>query len=1094
MPLCIVVSLVVYAVGQPRTAPVIGLRQNTPRVHAFVGARIVTAPGKTIDRGTIVVRDGVITAVGADAEIPADATVWHLEGKTIYPGFIDALTELPSDGSSAPRVAAGYWNSEVVPQFSAAETYRLDASANEKFRSQGITARVVAPASRIIKGSSALVTTGDDPPQQSILRDEVALHLKLTTQRRMGGDYPNSPMGALALVRQACYDARWYVDAWEAYDKHSSMPRPEQNVALEILVKYLNGKRPVVIDSSDTLYFFRADRLGREFGLNVIVRGSGEEYQRLDAVADAKRPIIVPVNFPKAPNVKNPEAALSIALDKLMHWDVAPENAGRLDERGVKIALSSIGLKDTSAFLAGVRQAVRHGLKPDAALRALTTTPAELAGIAERLGTLQPGKLGHLVVADGDLFDKKTKIIETWIDGRWYRVSPVPNVDVRGTWELQIKHRDGGSESVRLELTGEPTKLAGTIHRGEKQAKLANAQLEASQLTVSFPGKALDWSGVVQLSATVAGEPGLQTPTTQAGEAGSPSLDGTVLWSDGSSSLVTGRRTAPPKPDEKRADKAKKEGDDDRDEATEKKPAEGSEPSKPRDPQNPEAVADKPEDQRPENEPPGGAGPDDAATKKSLESKRPTRALYPVNYPLGEFGVDKLPEQQTVLFRGATVWTCADDGILEHADVLIENGKIKAVGRKLDAPEKATIVDARGKHITPGIIDCHSHIATDGGVNEASHSITAEVRIGDFIDPYDINIYRQLAGGVTAANILHGSANTIGGQNQVIRFRWGALPEDVKFAEAPPGIKFALGENVKQSNWPGVSHTRYPQSRMGVEELMRDAFRAAREYRDDWNAWKKLNAKQRAGRLPPRRDLQLDALVEVIENQRLIHCHSYRQDEILATMRVCEEFGIRIGTFQHILEGYKVADAMARHGVGGSSFSDWWAYKFEVYDAIPYNGAMLHKAGVVVSFNSDDAELARRLNLEAGKAMKYGGVPSAEALKFVTLNPARQLGIDKHTGSLEPGKDADIVVWSGPPMSTLSRCEQTWVDGRRCFDRSDDAGQRKQVIERRAALVQRILESGEPTAGPDDDKKDQWPRDDLFCHDHDDEHDHGARQ
>jgi N-acetylglucosamine-6-phosphate deacetylase len=371
-------------------------------------------------------------------------------------------------------------------------------------------------------------------------------------------------------------------------------------------------------------------------------------------------------------------------------------------------------------------------------------------------------------------------------------------------------------------------------------------------------------------------------------------------------------------------------------------------------------------------------------------------------------------------------------------------------------------------------------------VNESSQSITAEVRIGDFIDSYDINLYRQLAGGVTSANILHGSANTIGGQNQVIKFRWGALPEDVKFDGAPAGIKFALGENVKQSNMSGTSRSRYPQSRMGVEQLLRDAFLSAREYRDRPNRWKKQQASKQFDELPPRRDLELDALVEVLEGKRLVHCHSYRQDEILATLRVCEEFGVRIATFQHILEGYKVADHMARHGVGGSSFSDWWAYKYEVYDAIPYNGTILRDAGVTVSFNSDDAELARRLNLEAAKAVKYGGVPEHDALKFVTLNPAKQLGIDKWVGSLEVGKVADLVVWNGPPLSTYSRCEQTWIDGRKYFDRADDAERRKQVAERRAALVQRILASGESFADADDDKKDEWPRKDIFCNCQDD--------
>ena len=310
----------------------------------------------------------------------------------------------------------------------------------------------------------------------------------------------------------------------------------------------------------------------------------------------------------------------------------------------------------------------------------------------------------------------------------------------------------------------------------------------------------------------------------------------------------------------------------------------------------------------------------------------------------------------------------------------------------------------------------------------------------------------------------------------------------MKFAAAPQGIKFALGENVKQSNWGERATNRYPQTRMGVEQLVRDAFRAAQQYRQAHDLWNRTKTG-----LPPRTDLELEALAEVVEGKRLIHCHSYRQDEILALLRTCESFQVKIATLQHILEGYKLADVMAKQGVGGSSFSDWWAFKFEVFDAIPYNGALMHNAGVVVSFNSDDAELARRLNLEAAKAVKYGGVAPEEALKFVTLNPAKQLRIDGHVGSLEPGKDADLVVWSASPLSTYSRCEQTWVDGRRYFDLEEDRQARRDAATLRAALVQRVLNSGEPTATPDEEKKresDSWPREDLFCHHGEDDHGH----
>ncbi len=403
---------------------------------------------------------------------------------------------------------------------------------------------------------------------------------------------------------------------------------------------------------------------------------------------------------------------------------------------------------------------------------------------------------------------------------------------------------------------------------------------------------------------------------------------------------------------------------------------------------------------------------------------------------------------------------------------------IRVYEANAELPAADVVIDASGRHLTPGIIDCHSHIATDGGVNEVGQAVTAEVRIGDFIDCNDINIYRQLAGGVTSSNILHGSANPIGGQNQVIKMRWGLNDQQLKFAEAPPGIKFALGENVKQSNRQSPS-SRYPQTRMGVEQLINDSFRAAGEYLERWKKW---NSDHQG--LPPRRDLELDALGEVLQGKRWIHCHSYRQDEILALIRVLDQYGITIGSFQHILEGYKVADAMVKHGATASAFSDWWAYKIEVYDAIPYAGALMHRAGIVVSFNSDDAELARHLNHEAAKAVRYGGVDEQEALKFVTLNPAIQLRIDPYVGSIEPGKQADLVLWSGHPLALTSVCQQTWIDGRKYFDRDEEAKVAADQAAMKAALIQKVLRSGQEPGNPDRQRFDPaglWPRYDEYC-------------
>lgn len=998
------------------TVPPPGIRENTPEIHALINARIITAPGAVIDRGTIVIRDGIITAVGAGLSAPADARIWDMQGRTVYPGFIDAYTEMSSGGEgrgrgSASRTespgtptikpGANYWNPNVNPQTRADAAYQPDKDANKSFRSQGVTARLLAPTQGIVKGTSAIVTTGDGDPNRTVLRDKVALHATLTTRGAWNEEgYPNSAMGAMTLVRQAFYDADWYRQAWDAYRRDKSLPRPERNDALEAMQGFLAGKAPVFIDASNELYTLRADKVARELNLNVIVRGSNEEYQRLDLVTATGRPIVLPLNFPKAPSVKTPEDALAVSLETLMHWDHAPENAGRLAKAGMRIAFTSDGLKETKEFLSGVRKAVARGLDRNAALRALTTTPAEFYGVSDRLGTIEVGKAGNLVVADGDIFDEKSNIAETWVDGRRYEIQSTALVDMRGEWKLSLSSGQTASDTITLKLKGEPAKLSGSISKNSQDAKLSESAMNDARLGLAFKGDSLGWKGVVSMSATKSGDV----------------LVGDGLWSDGKPFTWTG---TPSKPFTREADTSK--------------------------------------------------------------TKTPQMASFPVIYPMMAFGNKSQPVQQTVLFTNATVWTSGPQGIIEGGSVLVQNGKIAAVGRDIAAPAGATVIDATGKHIAPGIIDCHSHSATDGGINESGQTITAEVRIGDFINPDDDIIYRQIAGGVTAANILHGSANTIGGQNQVIKMRWGVGPEELKFEGAPAGIKFALGENVKQSNWGDRFTTRYPQSRMGVEQIVRDEFTAARQYKNRWDNWQK----SKRG-MPPRRDLELDAIVEILDGTRYIHCHSYRQDEILALMRTCEDFGVKIQTFQHILEGYKVADVMARHGVGGSSFSDWWAYKFEVIDAIPYNGALMHNAGVLVSFNSDSNELARRLNVEAAKAVKYGGVPEADALKFVTLNPAIQLGVHNRVGSIEVGKDADFAVWSESPLSTFAVCEQTWIDGRRYFDRADDIARREEVTAMRATLIQKILDSGEEGEGGGDRRR-NFPRHDIFCGCHNDE-------
>jgi len=444
--------------------------------------------------------------------------------------------------------------------------------------------------------------------------------------------------------------------------------------------------------------------------------------------------------------------------------------------------------------------------------------------------------------------------------------------------------------------------------------------------------------------------------------------------------------------------------------------------------------------------------------KKDIISKLGQELV--LNYPEGAFGFQTLPAQPELLFvQDATLWTSGPLGIIEKGDMLIQKGRIKQIGSDLTPPSGATIIEARGRYVTPGLIDPHSHTAASS-VNEGTQSITSEVRIQDVLDPDDIAIYRELAGGLTTIHVLHGSANTIGGQNSVIKLRWGADAQGLIMKRAPEYLKFALGENVKQSNWGDDNVTRYPQTRMGVEQVLRDAFTRARDYKKNLDAHA-AQSRWRTTRIPPRKDLELDALVEVLEGTRRVHVHSYRQDEILMMIRVGEEFGFTVHNMEHVLEGYKVAEHMAQHGVGAATFSDWWAYKFEVYDAIPYNAALMQEQGVLVAFKSDSDELARRMNLEAAKGIKYGGMSRIEAMNTVTINPAKQLGIEKWVGSLEVGKDADFVIWSHDPLSTQAVCQETWLDGRRYFSIEDNTRMLEADRQIRLDLIQRILASPE---------------------------------
>ena len=435
----------------------------------------------------------------------------------------------------------------------------------------------------------------------------------------------------------------------------------------------------------------------------------------------------------------------------------------------------------------------------------------------------------------------------------------------------------------------------------------------------------------------------------------------------------------------------------------------------------------------------------EAGKKKGKKpSKMESKVDQAVVYPFMAFGNTSLPTAKTYLIKNATVWTNEESGILEQTDVLVKEGKIKKIGKNLKAGD-AIVIDGTGRHLTAGIIDEHTHIAATRGINEGTQASSAEVSVGEVVNSEDIDIYRQLAGGVTTAQILHGSSNPIGGQSALIKLKWGYSPDEMLYPNADPFIKFALGENVKQS-W-NRQGSRYPRTRMGVEQVYENYFTKAQEY-----------GKLKASGQPYRTDLELEAILQIVNSERFITCHSYQQGEINMLMKVADRYGFTVNTFTHILEGYKVADKMAEHGAGGSSFSDWWAYKYEVIDAIPNNGKLMHEQGVVVAFNSDDAEMARRLNQEAGKAVMYGDMPEEEALKFVTLNPAKLLHIDDKVGSVKEGKHADLVLWSAHPLSIYAKADITMIEGAVFFDREADVEARERLKTERTRLIQLMLD------------------------------------
>ncbi len=970
--------IIVLPILAQETFPVNGLKNNFKSYYAFIHATLHITHDKVIENGILLIKGNKIEDAGTTVKIPKGAVIIDLKGKHLYPSFIDLYSHYgmpavndkpwnPKPQYEKTKKGAFSWNETIHPETRAAETFTCDAKLAAEYRSQGFGAVLTHQHDGLMRGTSALVTLADENENEQMLISDAAMQLSL----RKGSskqEYPSSLMGCIALLRQTYYDARWY----------KTQKNIETNLSLEALSKY--NDLPQIIEANDKFNVLRADKIGDEFGIQYIIKSSGNEYQRIKEIKNTGAKLIIPLNFPDAYDVENVYDAQNVSLAEMKHWEMAPANLFLLYNAGISFAITSSDLKERKNFISNLRKAVKHGLPETEALKALTIIPAQFIGADKILGTLEKGKLANFIITSNNIFDEKTTIHENWINGKKYVLSQSEIPDVRGEYNLNINNF-----IYPLSVKGELLKPKATVKSDTTRVE-TTMLLDYPHIHLSFILNDKNFAGAIRLSGVISGDGGLWDGNAQL-------PDGKwIKWS-----CIRNKKTI--EPDKK-------------------------------------------------------------------EEKKDSIYFSHVIYPFQAYGFDSLPKSIPVLIKNATVWTSENEGILLNTDILIQDGKIKLIGKILDVVDKNTwIIDATGKHVTAGIIDEHSHIAINGGVNESGQSVTAEVSIADVINADDINIYRQLAGGVVAAQLLHGSANPIGGQSAIIKFRWGKSPEEMKIAGADGFIKCALGENVKQSNWGDFNTIRYPQTRMGVEQVFYDAFHRALQYEKTWNEYFK-NAKKDKNLTEPRRDIECDILLEILRGKRFISCHSYMQSEINMLMKVADSMRFKINTFTHILEGYKVADKMAKHGVAGSTFSDWWAYKMEVQEAIPYNAALMHQQGVLVGINSDDAEMARRLPKEAAKAVKYGNVSEEEALKMVTLNPAKMLHIDKQTGSIKIGKDADLVIWNTHPLSVYAKAEKTFVDGICYFDIERDKILRDKLQEERMRLIKKMIEAkkkGEPT-------------------------------
>lgn len=1015
--LIIVATLIGNTFAPPASAQVqqrnAGFESTT---FAIVKARLVLSPEQELDQGTLVIRDGLIAAAGKDVAVPPDAEIIDGSGLIVYPGFIDAATSSLLDPNRGAVPSAGRPvdfsrfalaatppdnRKSLTPEFEAPQGLKTDLAGIEARRKIGFTSIHLVPAGRIAGGSGALLATSGLPLREALVSSVTYPQFQLFSPP--GPGYPATLMGATAHLRQAFLDARRQVQHRRLYAVQApGIARPPEDPVLEALGDVADKRQTSLFIAQADDDIHRALDFAEEQQLPVIIWGAREADRCIERLKSSARGAILQVNWGNEPAVEpnkpsetlvaQPKDPLRLQHDRLNAWKQAVATPQLLAREKVPFALSTEGLGDPIELFKGMRQAIAAGLSRQAALAALTRDAAALLGLDKRLGTLSPGKLAHVTVLNGPFDDERSKVRFVFVDGLRFEYNqgaePVPagapaspTASLSGAWQVEIESADG-KVAATFDLTQTGNNLTGIFRSPQGE------------------GKAVGKTDAGKFEFVVAIGVGAQTIDLKfAGSSekvAEGKLEGTLKSAFGAATKWSAVRKPAPEPAAK----------------------------------NPVALS-------------LDAGSDAPKTQAAANDGQ---AIPPGEWPV-ELESDRLQHPVetggNVLIKGGTVFTGTGEP-LPGTNILVRQGKIVGFGPDLAPDPGMTVIDAAGRFVMPGIIDTHSHIMFAGGmggVNEFTVSIVPEVRVRDVVSTRDPAAYRALAGGVTAARLLHGSANVIGGQDAVVKLKFGRRAKDQILQGNPQGVKFALGENVKfQTN-------RFPNTRLGVEATLNRAFLEAIDYRRGWIEYRKAEEARAVAvggssggasgpaLLPPRRDLRLEALADIVDHQKFIHSHCYRADEILMLMRVASDLGIRVWSLQHVLEGYKVAPEIAAHGASCSTFADWWAYKVEAFDATPYNACLLSEAGANVVLKSDDAELIRHLYLEAAKMLRYGGAAPEAALRMITLNSARELGLDRRMGSIEAGKDADLAIFSGHPLNAFSRCEMTIIDGEVFFVR-----------------------------------------------------------